>query len=134
MMFDPIKIVQVRISSAALVDSDATAPASNEVDLAPYAVVGKRSIVAVWAPIILGTDTDETYDNEIQESDTTASSDFATISGANFTQVTPETDAAFQSLTLVATKRYVRSLLTLGGTTASIRDATALVVMGRFDT
>lgn len=133
-MNEPLKVVTLRASTANLVDTDATAVASNEVDLGPYIHVGKRQAIAFWCPVIEGTDTDETYDNKIQESATTADTDFADISGATFTQVTPETAGAIQAIRFVPTQRYVRSYLQIGGTTASIKDWCGLVLSGRFDT
>lgn len=133
-MFEPLSVVSLRASTVNLVDSDATAVASNEVDLGPYIHTGKREAIAFWCPVIIGTDTDETYDNKLQEASSTVDSDFGDIDGASFTQVTPETAGAIQFLRFLPTKRYVRSYLELGGTTASIRDWTGLVLSGRFDT
>ncbi len=118
-------------------DSDSTM-ASSELDLGPYVNAGKRMITGVWAPVpttAAATDTDTTFDNKFQESATTVDSDFSDISGAAFTQLVQATGTpAFQTVNFSTNKRYIRSVITLGGTAASMFDYTGVLVGTRFDT
>lgn len=120
---------------AANLDSDSTL-SSAELDLGPYANAGKRQIIGVWAPgsRSAATDTDGTFDNKFQESATTVSGDFSDISGAAFTQVAADGTPAFQTITFSTNKRYIRSVVTLGGTAAKVADFTGVLLVPRFDT
>lgn len=129
-MFKPEVLVSLR---AASLDSDYT-QGGTPLDLGPYVNAGKRQITAIWAPAVTGTDTDETYNNKLQESATTASSDFSDISGAAFSEVSSTDTLAWQSLTFVTNQRYVRSYATIAGTTPTMIDFTALLLTARFDT
>lgn len=115
-------------------DSDSASYNSAEADLGPYVNSGKRQIQAVWAPAVTGADTDETYNCKLQESASTVDSDFSDISGAAFTQVTSESTKAFQTLLFNTMKRYVRSVVTIAGTSATIQNWVGLLVEPRFDT
>lgn len=57
--------------------------------------------------------TSPTWDGKIQESETTTSGDFTDIPGAVFTQVTSSTN--LQVITFLRTKRYLRYVGTIGG-------------------
>lgn len=131
-MRNNLRFVQVR---AATLDSDATM-ASAELDLGPYVNSGKVQITGVWAPVVTSasSDTDGTYDNKWQESATTVDSDFSDISGAAFTQVLSNDALAFQTVTFTTNKRYIRSLITLGGTAAGLASYSGVLVGARFDT
>jgi hypothetical protein len=127
------QLVQIRAST---MDSDSTM-AAGELDLGPYVNAGKRMITGVWAPFpttAAATDTDTTLDNKFQESATTVDSDFSDISGAAFTQVLQTTTLAFQTVNFSTNKRYIRSVITIGGTAGSLVDHTAVLVGPRFDT
>jgi hypothetical protein len=128
----PEKIVLLR---AARMDTAATAE-STELDLGPYINVGKRQIIGAWAalPLSLSTDTDGTYDNKFQESATTVSSDFSDITGASFTQVVATATAALETVIFSTNKRYIRSVIALGGTAAVVGDFTVVGLTGRYDT
>lgn len=126
------QLVSVR---AANLDSDGTM-ASAEVDLGPYINAGKHELVGVWAPgsRSAATDTDGTFDNKFQESATTVDSDFSDISGAAFTQVAADAAAGFQLLKFSTNKRYIRSVVAIGGTVGKLSDHTGVLVGPRFDT
>lgn len=90
-----------------------------DVDLGNYANVGGREIKAILTAHSAGADTDESLTVTVEESATTVSSDFAAISGAAFTAHLQETADAVQELHFVATKRYIRAVATIAGTTPS---------------
>lgn len=113
--------------------SDTVTSQSGDLDLGPYVNAGKRQAIGVWAPAITGADTDETYDNKFQEGATTVDSDFADITGAAFTQVTPETTKAFQTIVFPVSKRYLRSVMTIAGTTPGLQNWTGVILQGRWD-
>lgn len=87
-----------------------TDDSSTEVDLAPYIHVGGREIKGILA-VQASTDStsDDTVTVNFQESATTASSDFADITGATFTAVAFDSMPANQSIHFQAAKRYVRT-------------------------
>ena len=117
---------------AAAVTSGTTT--STEQDLGPYINVGKRSVVGVWCAFPDSTcTTDGSFDNKFQESATTVDSDFADITGADFTAITGESTPATECLTFVVTKRYLRSYATIAGTTAAFKDLTGVIVESRYD-
>lgn len=120
---------------AEAMDSDADMHGT-AVDLGAYVVVGKENMKFIWCPGVTGADTDETYDCKIQESSlgTTVSSDWTDHADGAFTQVTAESAYAVQELTLVPTKQYVRDLVTLGGTTATIENFVVGIAQGRWTT
>lgn len=89
----------------------------SEVDLGNYAHVGGREMKAILAIDSLGTDTDETCNVKIQESETTVTGDFTDISGAAFTAYAQESAALVEEIHFVAKKRYIRALATIAGTT-----------------
>lgn len=91
------------------------------VDLKDY--IGRAKVILHSA---LGTGTTPTLDVKLQESDD--NSTFTDISGAAFTQVT-DAAASLQalSLDLDKTKRYVRAVSTIGGTTPSFTGNCVLV-------
>ena len=127
------RLVSVRVAA---MTSDSTM-ASAELDLGPYVNAGKRQIVGVWAPTYTGlaSDTDGTFDNKFQESATTVDSDFSDISGAAFTQATTVGGAAWgYTSPFVTNKRYIRSVIAIGGTAAALTDYTAVLLLPRFDT
>jgi len=88
-----------------------------DVSLVGYVNPGGRQMKAILSAFSAGSDTDETCDVKLQESTTTVSSDFADITGAAFTQVAQETAAALQTIHFQATKKYIRAIATLAGTT-----------------
>lgn len=100
-----------------------TDDASAELDMQDYINVGGREVCAFLA-INLSSDTttDATVDYVMQESATTVSSDFATIAGASFDQIltTDLSNAQNQRIYFQVTKRYVRGLSTVEGTTKEI--------------
>lgn len=108
---------------------------STEVDMGPYINVGKREVIGVWAP---GRDstvtTDVSFANKFQESATTVDSDFGDITGGGFTTLGEAFTLAFESIEFPLTKRYLRSYITLSGTTAACLDYTGVIVEARFDT
>jgi len=110
-------------------DSDDSAAGIAEKDLSAYIHVGHREMKAVATIIPTGTDTDETCDLVIQESSSTADGDFSEITGATFTQVTQAATPAVEQIHFNATKRYIRAVPTLAGTTPTF--AIALNVMAR---
>ena len=75
------------------------------------------------------TSTDVTVDIKLQESATTASSDFADISGATFTQVIPADAASAQEIHFQKTLRYIRAVATVDGTAATIKTGCAVGVI-----
>ena len=131
-MYATTRLVLIR---AASLTSDSTM-ASGELDLGPYVESGKREIGGVWGyvPNSASTDTDGTYDNKFQESATTVDSDFSDITGAAFTQVAASDTAALQQIAFSTNKRYIRSLITLGGTVAKVIDFTAVRLTTRMST
>jgi len=102
-----------------------------EIDLAQYIHVDGREMKAILCAIPTGADTDETCDYKLQESATTASSDFADITGAAFTQVAKEATAALEEIHFQASKRYVRGVATLAGTTPGFAVAAAVLAVKR---
>lgn len=104
-------------------------------DLSPYVNVGKREFVGVFAANITSATSDATIDCKLQESSlgTTVSSDWADITGAAFTQVVHGT-AGFSTLKAKTNKRYLRDIVTLGGTGCAGVVFAAAVVTPRFDT
>lgn len=138
-MNEPLKMVQI-MAGAMTSDSDMHGTA---VDLGPYVHVGKRQCMAIWTPGITGTDTDETYDCKLQESDgvsgaaTTVTSDWSDVTSGAFTQAAHNGSAfveTAQAIRFLPTKRFVNALVTLGGTTAAFENHVVLVLQGRFDT
>ena len=125
-----IVFVQIRAST---VTSGTTT--STEIDMGPYINVGGREVIGVWAP---GRDstvtTDVSFANKFQESATTVDSDFADITGAAFTTLGEAFSLAFESIEFAVTKRYLRSYITLSGTTAACLDYTGVILTARFDT
>jgi hypothetical protein len=107
---------------------------STEIDMGPYINVGKREVIGVWAP---GRDssvtTDVSFANKFQESATTVDSDFADITGAAFTTLGEAFTLAFESIEFMVTKRYLRSYITLSGTTAAALDYTGVILQARAD-
>lgn len=107
---------------------------STEIDMGPYINVGKREVIGVWAP---GRDstvtTDVSFANKFQESATTVDSDFADITGAAFTTLGEAFALAFESIEFMVTKRYLRSYITLSGTTAAALDYTGVILQARAD-
>lgn len=125
-----VVFVQIRAST---VTSGTTT--STEIDMGPYINVGKRDVIGVWAP---GRDstvtTDVSFANKFQESATTVDSDFGDITGAAFTTLGEAFTLAFESIEFSVTKRYLRTYITLSGTTAAALDYTGIIVESRFDT
>jgi hypothetical protein len=126
------------IHAAALTsDSDMHGTA---LDLGPYVNVGKKQCIGVWAPAVTGSDTDETYDCKFQQSDgvsgaaTTATSDWEDITSGAFTQVAQETAKAFQAIRFLPTKRFLNTLVVIGGTTGTLQNFTGVMLQARFDT
>ncbi len=107
---------------------------SNEVDLAPYIHVAGREMKA-WLRVHGSTDTttDALIDVKLQESATTASTDFSDITGATFTQVRPAAAAGAEEIHVQAAKRYVRAVITPDGTAATIKSGVVcdLLAMAR---
>lgn len=129
-MFDP-KIVELWSSSAGTSD---TAGQAGEVDLGPYIHVGKHQCKAFLHCHFTGTDTDETVTFKLQESDSTASSDYGDVTNGGFTAVSAESAAAIEAISFLPTKRYIRGYATPTGTTVTYAFAIGLVMQGRFDT
>lgn len=102
-----------------------------EIDLAQYIHVGGREMKAIASIIPTGADTDETCDYKLQESATTASSDFADITGATFTQVAQGATAALEEIHFQASERYIRGVATLAGTTPGFAVAAAVLAVKR---
>lgn len=106
-----------------------------DVDLAGnVASVGKRQVMAtatIFPRASTDPATDETCDVKIQEADSTASTDFADITGAAFTQVADESTAASETIYFPVTKRYVRAVSTLAGTTPAFTVGVTLFVENR---
>ena len=91
----------------------------------------------MWAPTYTGlaSDTDGTFDNKFQEGATTVDSDFSDISGATFTQATTVLGPVWATTSpFVTNKRYIRSVITIGGTAGILTDYTAVLLEPRFDT
>lgn len=132
----PIQFVQIQ-AAALTSDSD---DHSSALDLGPYVNAGKRQVKGVWAPAVTGADTDETYDCKFQESDgvsgaaTTVSSDWSDVTSGAFAQVAQEATKAFQQITFSVNKRFLRSVTTLGGTTATLQNWVGVILDARFDT
>lgn len=105
------------------------------VDLGPYINVGKRELLAFSTAYITSATSDATVDVKLQASSlgTTVSSDWADITDGDFTQVVHGA-AGFETIKVSATKRYIRSFLTLGGTTCEAYVASGLILTPRFDT
>ena len=121
-----------------------TADLSGEVDLAPYINVGKSEVKAFLfaSKNALTSDeqepattTDTTLGYTIQESETTASSDFGDAV-ATFTSLAFTTDLseAFEELHFVPTKRYVRGVADIAGTTPALALSSGIVAVKRFTT
>lgn len=106
-----------------------------EKDLAGnVASVGKRQVMAtatIFPRASTDPATDETCDSKIQESATTADTDFGDITGAAFTQVADESTAASETIYFPVTKRYVRAVSTLAGTTPAFTVGITLFVENR---
>lgn len=108
---------------------------SNEVDLAIYVNVGRRECKAYLA--LHGTSdttTDVTVDYEIQESVSTASSDFATIAGATFEQKTSSDFPVEQVIHFTPTKQFVRGRALSVGSTVEIGITSAILAIARATT
>lgn len=134
-MFEPLRLVGIH-NAQMTSDSDMHGTAT---DLGPYVNVGKREAIALWNFYVSGAATDITADAKMQQSSVggTVSSDWADITGAAFTQVV-HSGTAFpdttQALRFVPTERYVRDLITLGGTAAAGHCMTGLILQARQDT
>lgn len=105
-----------------------------DVDLAGMASVAKRQVMAtatIFPKASTDPATDETCDVKIQEADSTASTDFADITGATFTQVADESTAASETIYFPVSKRYVRAVSTLAGTTPAFTVGVTLFVENR---
>ncbi len=138
-MFEPLRVVQLHVGAV----STATDDHGTAVDLGPYINVGKRQAIGVSFFGVTGTDTDETYDNKLQESDgisgaaTTVSSDWSDITDAAFTQVAHDGSVfseAVATVRFLPNKRFLRNVITLGGTTATAEIACAVILQGRYST
>jgi hypothetical protein len=95
------------------------------VDLQPYTNPGGRNVKAVL-DVGTVTGTSPTLDVKMQQSDD--NSTFSDISGAAFAQ---QTAAGLNELHFVATKRYVRAVATIAGTSPSFPCATVLLAQKR---
>jgi hypothetical protein len=95
------------------------------VDLQKYTNPGGRAMKAVLE-VGTVTGTSPTLDVKMQQSDD--NSTFADISGAAFAQVTA---AGLSELHFQATKRYVRAVATIGGTSPSFPCAVVILAQKR---
>ena len=118
------------VKAAAL---DAT-DTSTEVDLGPYINVGHQAVYGGWAPGITGADTDETYACKFTESADTVDTNFSDVTNGAFTSLTQESTLAVEMIKFVPTKRYIKAVHTLAGTTPTITTFVGLILSPRFDT
>jgi hypothetical protein len=98
------------------------------VDLQGY--VTNRQLKSIVSAVVTGTDTDETLDVTMEESDTTVASDFAAITGAAHAQIT-EVATAVSEMHFRTDKRYIRAVATIAGTTPDFGIAVAVVAEKR---
>jgi hypothetical protein len=123
-------LVYLPIAATSISSTTTTA----DFDLGPYINVGHHQVYGVWAPGIYGADTDELYACHFEESASTVSSDFGDVTDGAFTSQYQDESIAVQVIKFVPTKRYIRAVTTLSGTTPTSINYVGLLVGARFDT
>lgn len=108
------------LASAVVSQLEAVAARTSTLTGTAFDTLGYEGSMLVLLSSALGTGTSPTLDVKIQHSDS-ASSGFADITGAAFTQVTDAAGAGVQNLVLRRdkVKRYIRVIGTIAGTTPS---------------
>lgn len=110
--------------------------AAGEADLANYIHAGNRELSAILQlHASTDTTTDVTVTVTMQESDTTASSDYSAITGAAFTAAVPSSDMPFnQQIFFQASSRYVRTRALLVGSTIKVGITSAILAIAKSTT